>query len=646
MLAAPRSAHGRLPPPSTLRAGPSPLRSGASPRPGASPWPGASPFENPLILWLLAAVAAVQFFHQAGLADVVLRLRLPDNDDVMRLVAVRDLLHGQAWFDPVQHRHLPPGGVVSHWSRLVDAPIAGLILALAPLMGERLAEGVVAALWPALLFVLFCGLAFAGSRRVFGTRAAILAVFAACQTGAFVGIFAYGRIDHHNVQACAVLGIGLLLFRADGPGASAWRSRALAGGLCAASLAVGLETLPFVAAAGFVAAFDWVRSGRGRPFAAFGLAFAAGALGLFLAQTAPALYAVSYCDALSRPWLWLAGAAAVAALALAASPARTPLARAGLAALAGAVVAGSFVALYPACATSPFGDLPALVRSEWLSQVAEMKPIWHVLREKPASALGNAMPILVAALVATAFALRGRGPRARACAVAAALLWPGVGITLFQVRGIYVGSAFVPVVAGVALDRALAMLRTEGVARWRRAGLLAVALMTLGKAWAFAVVIPPVAIGALSGAPTGGAPPTAVADDTSVEDWLVCTDPARLAALDALAPTTILAPLDLGTNLLLHTRHAIVAAPYHRAVAGLMADLEGLSGDEATLRRHVAATGAGLVLLCDPWLAKAKERLPGAFATRLGRGEATAAWLAPVDLPPGPLKAWRVTAGP
>lgn len=289
MLAALKSVHGVPSPPSRGATSSGP---GASPRPGAPPRVGASPFENPLVLCLLAAVAAVQFFHQPGLADVVLRLRLPDNDDAMRLVAVRDLLHGQGWFDPVQHRHLPPGGVVSHWSRLVDAPVAGLILALAPLLGERLAEGVAAALWPALLFVLFCGLAFAGTRRVFGTRAAILAVFAACQTGAFVGIFPYGRIDHHNLQACAVLGVGLLLFP-DGADGSAWRSRALAGGLCAFSLAVGLETLPFVAAAGLVVAFDWVRSGRGRAFAAFGLAFAAGALGLFLAQTAPALYAVS-----------------------------------------------------------------------------------------------------------------------------------------------------------------------------------------------------------------------------------------------------------------------------------------------------------------------------------------------------------------
>jgi hypothetical protein len=50
-------------------------------------------------------------------------------DDAMRLVQVRDLLAGQNWFDPVQHRLAPPDGVIMHWSRLIDLPIAILIRA-------------------------------------------------------------------------------------------------------------------------------------------------------------------------------------------------------------------------------------------------------------------------------------------------------------------------------------------------------------------------------------------------------------------------------------------------------------------------------------------------------------------------------------
>lgn len=49
-------------------------------------------------------------------------LVLPDTDDAMRLVQIRDLLAGQGWFDMSQHRLMPPNGAGMHWSRLVDAP--------------------------------------------------------------------------------------------------------------------------------------------------------------------------------------------------------------------------------------------------------------------------------------------------------------------------------------------------------------------------------------------------------------------------------------------------------------------------------------------------------------------------------------------
>ena len=48
-----------------------------------------------------------------------------DTDSAMRLASVRDLLHGQAWFDTSQHRLNTPYGLSMHWSRLVDAPLAG-----------------------------------------------------------------------------------------------------------------------------------------------------------------------------------------------------------------------------------------------------------------------------------------------------------------------------------------------------------------------------------------------------------------------------------------------------------------------------------------------------------------------------------------
>ena len=61
-------------------------------------------------------------------------------DDALRLVEVRDLVAGQGWYDLHHYRINPPEGVITHWSRLVDVPIALVLLILTPLLGAHGAE--------------------------------------------------------------------------------------------------------------------------------------------------------------------------------------------------------------------------------------------------------------------------------------------------------------------------------------------------------------------------------------------------------------------------------------------------------------------------------------------------------------------------
>ena len=67
--------------------------------------------------------------------DGIVAFALQDTDDNLRMSQVRALLAGQDWFDLRQHRLTPPLGIDVHWSRLVDLPLAGLILLLRPLFG-------------------------------------------------------------------------------------------------------------------------------------------------------------------------------------------------------------------------------------------------------------------------------------------------------------------------------------------------------------------------------------------------------------------------------------------------------------------------------------------------------------------------------
>jgi len=110
--------------------------------------------------------------------------------------------------------------------------------------------------------------------------------------------------------------------------------------------------------------------------------------------------------------------------------------------------------------------------------------------------------------------------------------------------------------------------------------------------------------------------------------------------LAALPPGTVLAPIFLGPSILLRTPHTIVAAPYHRAIPGLTAAIEGLGGTEADLDRVLDTFQIRYLVTCPSRPADDLQATP-AFATRLTRGDAHTDRLEPVTVP-GPLKVWRV----
>src|SRR4029453_8251528 len=60
---------------------------------------------------------------------------LGDPDDAVRLISVRELLAGAPWFDTTLPRIGAPEPLFSHWSRLIDLPLAGLIRAFMPFLG-------------------------------------------------------------------------------------------------------------------------------------------------------------------------------------------------------------------------------------------------------------------------------------------------------------------------------------------------------------------------------------------------------------------------------------------------------------------------------------------------------------------------------
>src|SRR5258708_10075690 len=78
---------------------------------------------------------------------------LSDMDDAMRLVQVREFLAGRGWFDLHEMRLGPPDGYDTHWSRLIDAGIAGLLLIFNLFTDTAFAERLVRTIWPMLWLI-------------------------------------------------------------------------------------------------------------------------------------------------------------------------------------------------------------------------------------------------------------------------------------------------------------------------------------------------------------------------------------------------------------------------------------------------------------------------------------------------------------
>src|SRR5947209_6586822 len=161
---------------------------------------------------------------------------LGDTDDNMRIMQVRALLRGQGWYDLRDYRMNPPFGANIHWSRLVDLPIAGLILGLRPFLGGAGAERWAVAIAPTLPYLLLLYSVALTARRLLGPTAYPLAFLALFFAGSTNGLFAPERIDHHGWQL-ALLALSIASI-AD---TNKTRGGILLGVSSALSLAIGLE---------------------------------------------------------------------------------------------------------------------------------------------------------------------------------------------------------------------------------------------------------------------------------------------------------------------------------------------------------------------------------------------------------------------
>ena len=573
------------------------------------------------LAWLL--VCAVLLATNAG---AVLSGRFPDPDDALRLIQVRDLIAGQGWFDLTQHRiDAAHGGTLMHWSRLVDLPLAGLILLLKPLIGQPLAESVTIVAVP--LLTLGCAMLLAGriAWRLIGSEAASFACLALALSVPVIGQLRPLRIDHHGWQiVLALVAVNALMAR------NARKGGWIAGLALAAWLAISLEGLPMALAVAGVAALRWLRTRDRGWLVGLVQGLAAGSLALFAATRGFGDLG-AHCDAVSPVHLWAFAWGAFALTALARVRMLQPVAvLAGFALIAGVALA-LFALAAPQCTTGTFDMLDPVVRRFWYDNVGEGLPVW---RQDAATLLQTVLPPLVGLWACRKLALGSREWLRVWWTEYMLLLGAALVLAVFVTRAGAVAGALAAVPLGWQLKQWLAAVQRRSPPR-RRIAALAAAVLAMLPALPLTLLGLAAPLRAQPAArPMLGPPPRAS----------TCRIPEAAAALRALPRGNVLAPLDIGPRLLLETGHGVVATGHHRAATAMRAVIDAFTGTPEAARQVAARYQVQYLAFCGDLAEPAvyADAAPDGFAAQLRAGQVPQ-WLEPVAMPAGVnLKVWRV----
>jgi hypothetical protein len=586
-------------------------------------------FPRPFLIRAAIAWAMVSALLLLINASGIAAGRFPDPDDAMRLVQVRDLIAGQGWFNLTQARvDAAHGGVAMHWSRLVDVPLVVVIAALTPLLGTALAETAALVIVPLLTLGCAIVLTMRIAWRLLGDEEANLS--AVVMAVSVPVLFQLGpmRIDHHGWQiVCALAAMNGLLARSPIMGGR------IIGAALATWLAISIEGLPLAAAFCALLALRWLRRREARIWLLGTMRTLAGvSIGLFVITRGMGEWA-TWCDAISPLHLAMFAWGALV-LGVLARWEPVPLAvQLGAFGLAAGGALAMLLASAPHCVTGGgFAGIDPLVERYWLSQIKEGLPIWH---QSPAVMLQYAVTPLIGLGGAIMLARRSHDWLRQYWTDYALILAAALVTALFVARAGAVACVLAAPPMAFLLSRWLARIRQFEAPLARVAGMIALAcaLLPVLPLSLLTAAIP-------AEASRTGVPVAALPGDTAAR----CDTPAALAPLRNLAPGRVYAPLDIAPQILLATRHSVLATSHHRGQGAIRTLIAAALGPEARARAALHANGITYVALCtnlgEPQLYAAQA--PQGFMAQL-LADKPPAWLEPVPLPQGTtLRLWRV----
>ncbi len=553
--------------------------------------------------------------------DKLSAFQLVDNDDYMRLQQVRDWLDGQAWADVHQYRLQSEEGGDMHFSRLLDAPMAAMILAAKPFLGERGAEFFMLALFPLLLLFACFWTATHAAALFGGRRAAYAGVLITACAYTVLWQFVPGRIDHHGAQMILIFCALFAVVRSfDAP---KWAFAAAAS--CVFMMAIGMEVIHFVVATALGVGLPWLTKRRTAPLFYFGSGLVLLSFTVMFLEKAGGAPMKVYCDAYTPPYalgVFMSGLGALALYWL--SPRlNTIRARAIAAAIAGAAAVGVTVAIYPQClAAGPYSSLAPEDIEAWFLYGRAAKDMVSVFQREGFEAFSiYIIPLIALVICVDLIRTRTGDERLKVVILTGFVALPFL-ITIWQLRG-------------APFAHAMAILPPAIMLGQMRDRIKAPSPRALSRLVGRGLWITPLPYLALSLAAVYAkleAGEHANPELATVQTKLECQTFEHVEALRQLPTGLFINHFDIGPEIIAMTDHSVTAAFYHRNLGTMVKSklfFDGPSGEAYCTLRDLAAD---YVVFCPSGvITGSDDPAEATLSERLINGD-TPDWLDEIDV--------------
>lgn len=551
---------------------------------------------------------------------------LPDGDDYMRLQEVKDFIGGQSWADTDQHRLVTEERGSMHFSRLPDIPMTALVLMARPFLGDANAEIFMLYAYPLLILIGFLA-AMDATVRTFNPKATFyLVAFLAAIPNVFLQ-FIPTRIDHQNLQM--LLAICALLCSVRALERPKWAyGAALA---VVSTLAIGMETAPIVLATAIAISIPFLANGDPRALKNFSVALLAASPLALLVVTAGSAPVIFHCDAYSLIQMTGGALGGAVGLGLIAFAGRVKLAagRLAIAAVLGSVAAGAMALLFPGCLAGPFGPLDTPLLAEWDAGLRASQGFSYYIQQNPILAVLHYGPSLVGLAAAIYLLRQSRGIDAQRWMVVLVFLALSAAVSLWMIRaGLFaLPIAVIPPV--ILVSKASGALKNAPP----RAYLKYLALVA-----GVSPVSTLVFASQISAIQAAGPSP-----EKTIIGGLCGSRNSGYDQLDRFPEGLILTQIDVAPYVLVHSRHRITSAGYHRNRSGIELSMSVFTGAPDDAAKRAIGSGADYLFFCP--ISTAANRYesmhPDSLAAHLRRDE-TPDWLEPLDIGRSAGKFYRI----